>query len=398
VPKSPNTSSATDLQTRLKERRPEIERMCLEEIYAISDPSAVANPSYKQGLRLAVSTALDYGLVAVHKPAEASEAPVPLALLAQARAAAHAGVGLETVVRRYSAGHALLRDCLIEEAEKASLDNAALKSLLRGQAALFDRLLKDIGMEYRQALEVDLDPAQRHAKRIERLVRGESADTTDIPYDFNAHHVGMVVAGPVNTEAIRSLARDLDRRVLVVSPEKDTLWAWLGGRRALDTRELHRLASARGWPPGVSVASGEPGFGLAGWRFSHRQAQAALEIAKRDPEPVKRYADVAVQSTLVRDDLLVSSLHQMYLAPLEQERDGGKVLRDTLRAYFSSEEHVSSAAAALGVKRHTVTNRLRKVEARLGQSLATCATALNVALSIEELPSRSVRADQHLIE
>lgn len=250
------------------------------------------------------------------------------------------------------------------------------------------------GVEYRQAHEVDLDPAQRFAKRIERLVAGESTDTAGISYEFNAHHVGVVVAGPVNAEAIRSLAHDLDRRVLIVSPRKDTLWAWLGGRRALDTRGLHRLASAREWPAGVSMASGEPGFGLSGWRFSHRQAQAAMAIARRDPELVKRYADVAVQSTLVRDDLLVSSLQQMYLAPLEQERDGGKVLRDTLRAYFSSEEQVSSAAAALGVKRHTVTNRLRKVEARLGQSLTTCAPALNIALSIEELSSGPAQTDQ----
>ena len=383
-----------NLQTRLQARLPEIERECLEQIYAISDPSAVADPSYREGLRLAVTTALDYGLSAMEGPADASRAPVPPALLAQARAAAHAGIDLETIVRRYSAGYALLRDRLIEDAERASVDNPALKGLLRDQAALFDRLLNDVGAEYRRALDVDLGPTQRYAKRIERLVTGESTDTTGIPYDFNAHHIGLVVAGPADPEAIRSLARNLDRRVLIVSPAKDTLWAWLGGRRVLNTRDLHRLASAAEWPPGVSVATGEPDFGLSGWRFSHRQAQAALVIAIRDPEPVKRYADVAVESTLIRDDLLVNSLHQMYLAPLEQERDGGKVLRDTLRAYFSSEENVSSAAAVLGVKRHTVTNRLRKVENGIGQSLATCAAALNVALSIDRLSGRLAQMDQ----
>lgn len=364
--------------------------MCLEQIYAISDPSMVADPSYKEGLRLAVSAALDYGLVVIDGPAEASGAPVPLALLAQARAAAHAGVSLETVVRRYSAGYALLRDYLIEEAEGAGLDNSALKRLLGNQAALFDRLIDDVGVEYRQALEVDLDPAQRYAKRIERLVAGESTDTTGIPYEFNAQHVGVAVAGPATAEAIRSLAQALDRRVLVVSTDENTLWAWLGGRQRLDTRDLHRLASAREWPAGVSLATGEPGFGLSGWRLSHRQAQAALVIARHSPEPISRYADVAVQSTLVRDDLLVSSLHQLYLAPLEQERDGGKALRETLRAYFSSERNVSSAAAMLGVKRHTVTNRLRTVEDRIGQSLATCATALDIALNMNELTNTSV--------
>lgn len=389
--KSPKTSSAVELQTRLQKRLPEIEQTCLEQIYAISDPSAVSDHSYEKGLRLAVSAALDFGLLAIHRPEEVSEAPIPRPLLTQARAAAHAGVSLETVLRRYSAGSALLSGCMIEQAEGANLDTPALHRLLRDQAALFDRLLKDVGAEYRHALEVDLDPAQRNAKRIERLVAGESTDTAGLPYEFNAHHVCVIIAGTANAETIRNLAKALDRRVLVVSPKKDSLWTWLGGHRALDTRDLHRLASASEWGVGVSVASGEPGFGISGWRFSHRQAQAALAIARRSSEPVQRYADVAVQSTLVRDDLLVNSLHQMYLAPLEQERDRGKVLRDTLRAYFSSEEQVSSAAVALGVKRHTVTSRLRMIESRIGQSLATCATALSIALDIEELPSAQAR-------
>lgn len=145
MPKSSKTNSAADLHTRLQARRLEIERECLERIHAISDPGVVADPSYREGLRLAVSAALDCGLVVVHRPAEASEAPVPLALLAQARAAAHAGVSLDTVLRRYSAGSALLRNYLIEEAERAGLDNTALKGLLHDQAVLFDRLLNDVG-------------------------------------------------------------------------------------------------------------------------------------------------------------------------------------------------------------------------------------------------------------
>ena len=87
----------------------------------------------------------------------------------------------------------------------------------------------------------------------------------------------------------------------------------------------------------------------------------------------------------LQDDLLATSLHQLYLEPLEGERDGGKVARETLRAYFAAERNVSSAAAALGVNRNTVTSRLRAIEATVGRSLAFCGSELEAALRLAEL-------------
>jgi DNA-binding PucR family transcriptional regulator len=60
------------------------------------------------------------------------------------------------------------------------------------------------------------------------------------------------------------------------------------------------------------------------------------------------------------------------------------VLRQTLRAYFAAERNASSAAAALGVARHTIENRLRKIEERLDRRLSTCLAELEVALRVEE--------------
>ena len=107
---------------------------------------------------------------------------------------------------------------------------------------------------------------------------------------------------------------------------------------------------------------GEPGEGLSGWRLSHRQAKAALQVAERRGQAVLRYADVALLASVLRDDLLVTSLRQLYLEPLERARDGGKAARETLRAYFAAERNVSSTAAVLGVDRRTVTNRMRAIE------------------------------------
>lgn len=82
---------------------------------------------------------------------------------------------------------------------------------------------------------------------------------------------------------------------------------------------------------------------------------------------------------------MATSLRTLYLAPLERERDNGKVARETLRAYFAASRHISSTAAALGVNRHTVASRLQAIEETLGRSLDTCAASLEAALHLHEL-------------
>jgi DNA-binding PucR family transcriptional regulator len=183
-------------------------------------------------------------------------------------------------------------------------------------------------------------------------------------------------------EAMRALAAKLDRRLLAVPREEEPIWAcWLGGRNALEAEQalqaLGEISLDR-----VFVTVGEPGEGLPGWRLSHRQAKAALPIADRRGEPVLRYADVILEASILRDDLAAISLHQLYLEPLEEARDGGKVARETLRAYFAAERNVSSTAAVLGVDRRTITNRIRTIEEVLGRPLKDIGAELETALQL----------------
>jgi DNA-binding PucR family transcriptional regulator len=133
------------------------------------------------------------------------------------------------------------------------------------------------------------------------------------------------------------------------------------------------------------LSAGEPGQGIDGWRLSHRQAKAALPIALRGREDFIRYGDVALIASLLRDDLLATSLRELYLKPLAKERDRGKVCGETLRAYFASGRNVSSAAAVLGVNRNTITNRLRTVEEAIGRPLSSCETEIESALQLQDL-------------
>jgi DNA-binding PucR family transcriptional regulator len=83
--------------------------------------------------------------------------------------------------------------------------------------------------------------------------------------------------------------------------------------------------------------------------------------------------------------MLGRALIDVYVAPLNESRGGPPELLQTLRAYVASEYNASSAAAALGVARRTVENRLRTIEQRLGRALHPCPAELVVALLLDEL-------------
>jgi hypothetical protein len=377
-----------ELAERLRGRRGEIEAALLTRTYAIADPTETANPEYAQGLRVAVSAALDFGIEGVERGEERAPA-VPVLLLAQARLAARNGVPLGTVLRRYFAGYTLLGDFIVQEAGAATLKESWLKRLLREQAAMFDRFLAAIGEEYgREPTSHPSSSEQRRTEQIERLLAGELVDTSGLAYDFEGWHLGVLSHGRTAADAIRELAGTQDCRLLLVRRDGDIAWAWLGSRRALDPAAVVRTVTGVGTGR-AAIALGEPGEGLAGWRLSHRQAAAALPIARRGMSARVRYADVAVLATALQDEVLSASLRQIYLDPLGQERDGGEAARTTLRAYFSAGRNVSSAAIVLGVNRNTVASRLRAIEKRLGRPLDVCAHHLESALSLDELAAGS---------
>lgn len=374
----------TVLAARLRERVPELQRAVATRVHAISDPREVADPGYLQGLNEATAAAIEYRL-GVLEAGERQAPDVPAVLLAQARLEARDGVPLDTVLRRYFAGNALFGDFLVEEAERAEVPSAALRPLLAAQATFVDRLIAAVSEEHaREAKNRPRSAAERRRQCVKALLAGELVDRAELGYDLDAHHLAVLAKGDGAEELMRAVAGRLDRQLLAVQREEEPILAcWLGGTRPLASVDaVGALAAAA--PERVSVAVGEPAEGLVGWRFSHNQAKAALPIAERRGRPVLRYADVAVLASIARDDLLATSLRRLYLEPLERTRDGGRVARQTLRAYFDAERNVSSTAAALGVDRRTVRNRLRGIEELLGRPLTGSLADLEIALRLDD--------------
>jgi len=377
---------ARALLARLRARRPEIERAIVARVrQSVSEPAAEQDSEYLAGLHAAVLAAVGFALQALEQRERLPA--IPTAITAQARRAARNGVELEAILSRYILGHSLLFDYALQEAAclEGALQAGALRALSSAHASLAEVLVRAVSREHVAELQRICGSDERHlAERVRLLLAGESQDASELHYELEAWHVGVIARGSAAARTLEALAQALGCRLLGVPRGEGTVWGWLGSLSSLPTADIERaLASAE--PAGkISLAMGEPAAGLQGWRTTHRQAQAAQLVALRRPRRFTRYADVALLAAALRDETLASALTETYLAPLDGAR-GAQTLRDTLNAYVGAERNISAAAAALGVARKTVLRRLSTIEARLGRPLRSCPAELEIALQLGEL-------------
>lgn len=336
---------------RLYSRRAEIERAILRRVREIvSDGPDLEDAEYVFGLRTVVASILEYALMGADRGVECP-GPIPSAAIAQARRAARGRIRLDTVLRRYIAGYALVWDFVMEEAARDLPGHGdSLRPLQLQYASLLDRLIVAITDEYTRELEQrGRSPERRRAELVLDLLAGRHIDSAELGYELNAWHLGVIATGKGAKAAVRALAAALDRELLAVSRGDETVWGWLGGRRLVGS-DFERLSPAT-WPVEVSFATGESARAVDGWLLTHRQAQAALSVVLRRPQKLTRYVDVALLAATLNDEILARSLSETYLSPL-----GGRSsdLRATLHAYFAAGRSLSGAARTLGVVRQTV--------------------------------------------
>ncbi|HWY18792.1 MAG TPA: helix-turn-helix domain-containing protein [Solirubrobacteraceae bacterium] len=375
---------------RLRLRHAAIEEVIFDRV---SDPASFGSAGsedaeYLSGLRATVIDVVEYVLTGIEL-GEDQAGPIPSVAVAQARRAARSGVSLDTLVLRYITGHRLLGEFVNDEADRAgySSHGHALHHLRRAQESLLERVTAAIAGEYQQERQrIERSPDQCRRELVQKLLAGEPGDYARLDYELDLWHVGLIATGVEADRAVRDLASGLGRRLLSVAGCEGSVWAWLGGRDRPAITDVERLLRE-----GVSVrlAIGEPHRGIDGWRTTHREAQAALPVALSRSQVLTRCADVPLEAALLRNEPLAGLLVKSYLAPLNSQKDGGVVLRKTLRAYFAKECNAAKAGVALRVDRHTIGRRLHTIEEALGRLIPTCRAELEVALRLEELGDRA---------
>ena len=389
--KSDHTASLHRLRStlaeRLRARLPEFAGMIFAHIRDMPHPAGDGNAGrgdveYEAGLHAAVTAAIDYSFMGIEHGDEWS-GPIPPAVAEQARRAARSGVSITILLLRTSAARVALRELIIREADQ--LPGQTLRKLLGPQELLLNAVMDTLMVEHeRERDRLEGSAEQRRADVVRQLLAGTRLDASELRYEFDAWHIGVVASGKTASNAVRDLAARLDRHILRVPRGEEIVWAWLGGQRKLAIADVERVLSTE-QAKGVSLAIGEPGQGIDGWRLTHRQAQEALLVSLSKPQRLTRYADVLLLAAVLGNDTHARSLQAIYLSPLASQRDGGAALRKTLSAYFARDHNVNATAGDLEIDRGTVRGRLRKIEQLLGCSLHACQAELEVSLRLEEL-------------
>ncbi|EME66562.1 hypothetical protein G352_04430 [Rhodococcus ruber BKS 20-38] len=241
-----------------------------------------------------------------------------------------------------------------------------------------------------------------HSALIHGLVDGSETDAAafeaETRYRLDRCHVAVIAW--TTAESADSALNPLDRLVRAVAVhlgsdappiltaiDRRTVWAWLPfdrRRPAIDTAALDAVVRSH---PAGRLAVGLPGSGLAGFRRSHEQAQAAYSIAVAQATCTRRvvgFGDrgVAVVSLLARNLDAARAWVGEILGPLADDTEQAAMLRVTLGTYFATGESHLHTAERLNLHRNTVKYRINKA---LGDPTSAPAVhdKLDIALALQ---------------
>ncbi|MFF5500266.1 PucR family transcriptional regulator [Streptomyces roseolus] len=174
---------------------------------------------------------------------------------------------------------------------------------------------------------------------------------------------------PVLAEDLEAAAARAGEAVLTVPEGEERLVVLAGDGGAVVAAcagYVEREAEDAGVVVGLSAPAG-PGTAAA----AYRQAEQALSVARRRGRALVEHEDLAAGSVLplLADDAVRAFADGMLRALREHDATGRGDLVASLRAWLSRHGQWDAAAADLGVHRHTLRYRMRRVEEILGRSL-----------------------------
>jgi purine catabolism regulator len=179
------------------------------------------------------------------------------------------------------------------------------------------------------------------------------------------------------TEVVESAGARAGEAVLVV-PQGEQLVALAtdgGAAVAACTRYAASLEATRGTGEGVDgdelvVGLSAPAGPIAA-AAAYKQAEQALSVARRRGRVFVEHEQLAAGSVLplLADDAVKAFADGLLRALHEHDATGRGNLVASLRAWLSRHGQWDAAAADLGVHRHTLRYRMRRVEEILGRSL-----------------------------
>lgn len=359
-------------------------------------PELAADADIQRDLQLAVRGQFRQVLVASPDSARRWAVPVVEEARSLARTVARRGLELRVLSQLYHAGHkAVWRFVtdLVHDADLPAEFKVQLVVMMWEQTSeVMNTMLQDLAATYTQERERLLSGAfSMRVNTVRAILDGDSADADEsfarLSYPLHRTHVAMILwttddAPTAETRSLETVATRLARssacpEILCVPSGSRGLWAWMIAAEGAEP-EIEPDAV----PAGLRVAIGRPGRGLDGFRRTHREAQAAQEIATlgRRNAVVTSYKDVELVSMLAARPEAMGALIERELGGLLGSDELSERLRETLRAVLASHGNTEAAGRLLGVHKNTVRYRTQQIEERLGRRIGERALHLELAL------------------
>lgn len=216
---------------------------------------------------------------------------------------------------------------------------------------------------------------------VNQLLEAAAPEAVDVTgferethYRLDRTHLAMIVwsqSPQVTLARVDAAARALASSLhppgppIIVASDRHTIWLWVPFGQQVPAVDSAALTGAAALPDGVHAAVGLPAADVGGFQRSHRQAQAAYELATtigRPGPPIIGYGDpgVAAVSLMTRDlDSTRAWVHEL-LGPLAADSPGTEVLRETLSEYLARGESHVHTAKAMTLHPNTVKYRIGK--------------------------------------
>jgi hypothetical protein len=369
-----------ELIRRLRARSSEIEAALAASILEVHKPPPAAEAELIAGLQATLQDGLAFSLAAFER-GEAWCDPLPSSLVAQVGYVVQMGMPLDELLRGYTAGNTVISRFVAEEC--LALPPEAMTYSVEVQSRVADALIGGLSAEYgRQAALLEHSAVQRTIREVERLLAEESFSDQHIDYRLDAWHVGAVVFGHGADQAARLVAEHLGCEMLLLPRGAETYWAWWGGPRRVPFNRLESATQALG--DRASFALGECREGRDGFRLSHCEAVVATDVAVRTDAALVRAADTMLPALLLRDRALADLFVDAHLGSLKSQEDWSTIAA-TLRAYLDAGAAPVAAAGIVGVDRHTMRRRIRRIEGLLERPLGSVRAELEIALRVDRL-------------
>ena len=320
----------------------------------------------------------DIDLTGVHAPAAAEE---------YARRLAQRDIRMPALLRAYRLGATRFQDWCLQElgrrTDDAAIISAAGMRIAEITASYVDLVSEEVVAAYEAEKENWLrNLSAARAARVRAVLGDERVDVDAseaiLGYRLRQHHAGVVCWVGEPEASGGALARlehatvelgawaGCDGRPVFIPQDECTAWAWLplGGRDTL-------AADADDVRPGSGIrfALGAVGYGLAGFRGTHRQALAAHALAlAAGPAAVAvtSFDEVAPLALMVGSIELLRDWVVETLGPLAGDGGHNDRLRETLLVFIQQKGSFKATAERLTVHKNTVQYRVRKAEESLG--------------------------------